>query len=93
MLHWKIGVEMELLAPRGSSRRALAERLAADVGGRVRPYFCPQTEPSLVPGSPVFNNLTLGFEVIDGQGQQVACCVDDLTLQDDLDRNCPPLPG
>lgn len=92
-LGWQIGVEVELLAPRGASRRTLAERLAENCGGTVRPFFHLQSEPSLVPGVPVFANLTLGFEVLDGSGQPVARCVDDLTLQDDLDRHCAPVPG
>src|SRR5262245_11001658 len=85
MIAWKIGVEMELLAPRGSSRRALASRLARAAGGGVVPFLHPQSEVSLVPGVPVFDNLTLGFEVRDGDGRPVATCVDDLTLPDALD--------
>lgn len=42
---------------------------------------------------PVFHNLTLGFEVLDGQGKRVAQCVDDLTLQADLVRETPPVAG
>jgi hypothetical protein len=90
---WKLGVEVELLAPRGSSRRVLAERLAAEAGGRVAPFFHAQSEPSLVPGTPVFENLTLGFEVWDAAGAPVARCVDDVTLQDDLERAHAPAPG
>jgi putative amidoligase enzyme len=88
MIEWKIGVEIELLAPVGSSRRALAERY-----GAVTPFFHPQSELSLVPDTPVFENLTLGFEARDARGDVVARCVDDLTLVDDLDRERPPKPG
>jgi hypothetical protein len=87
-IDWCIGVELELLAPRGSSRRDLAERL-----GSVSTFFHPQSEPSLVPGVPVFDNLTLGFAVTAPDGAPVARCVDDLTLQDDLEREHPPAPG
>ena len=90
---WKIGVEVELLAPPGVSRRDLADRLAAQAGGRVRPYFLPQSEPSEVDGMAVFHNLTLAFAVEDASGAPVAYCVDDLTLQADLDRRQPPEPG
>ena len=93
---WKIGVELELLAPRGSSRRALAEHIAqhtAAAGAQVRPYFLHQEEPSEVPGMSTFNNLTLAFEVTDGAGGWLARCADDLTLQDDLDRRAPPRAG
>lgn len=92
-IDWKIGVEMELLAPPGRSRRDLAERLAAQAGGRIRPYFLPQSEPSQVDGVAVFHNLTLAYAVEDADGELVACCVDDLTLQADLDRHQPPEPG
>lgn len=90
---WKIGVEIELLAPSGSSRRTLAEILAADAGGTVRPCFHPQAEPSKVPGQTIFENLTLGYDALDGDGRLIARCVDDLTLQDDLDRERAPKPG
>jgi len=93
MLDWKIGVECELLAPRGLTRRDYAERLAADCGGSVRRVLFPQSEPSLVPGTPVFYNLVLGFDVYDTSGQRIARCVDDLTIQADLDREAPSRPG
>ena len=93
MIRWTTGFEIELLAPRGSSRRALAERYAREAGGTVVPFFHPQSELSLVPDTPVFENLTLGFEARDAQGALIAKCVDDLTLVDDLDREKPPQPG
>ncbi len=92
-IEWTIGVEVELLAPRGSSRKALADHLAASAGGRTRTFFHPQQELSLVPNVPVFENLTLGFEALDARGELIARCVDDLTLQDDLDPHCAPVPG
>lgn len=90
---WKKGFEIELLAPRGRSRRDLADHIARRVGGEVRTCFYPQSEPSLVPGLPVFENLVLGFDVRDANGAPVALLVDDLTLQADLDRQAAPLPG
>ena len=89
---WKIGVEIELMAPRGRSRADLAAALAGP-GGRVVRFFHPQSEPSKVPGTPIFENLTLGFEAIDATGRSIARLVDDLTLQADLDRSCSPRPG
>lgn len=84
---WKIGVELELVAPPGSSRLELARALVAHAGGgEVRAVFHPQSEPSKVPGQPIFHSLTLGFEALDAGGQLIARCVDDLTLQADLDR-------
>ncbi len=92
-LNWKIGFEIELMAPRGLSRQDLAESIASAHDGLVRRIFHPQSELSQVPGTPVFQNLTLGFEVIDRQGSTIARCVDDLTLVDDLDKTKEPQPG
>jgi len=89
----KIGIEIELLAPRGASRETLANAIAALFQGQVRRYFHPQSEPSKIPGTPILENLTLGFEVVDSQGQMLAKCVDDLTLQADCDRTSKPTPG
>jgi hypothetical protein len=93
MIEWKIGCEIELLAPKGSSRRTLAEHYAKAADGAVRTFFHPQSELSLVPDLPVFENLTLGFEAMDASGHVIACCVDDLTLIDDLDREAESKPG
>lgn len=87
-----MGLELELLAPRGRSRRDLALHLAGE-GGRVDLDLLPDSEPSLVPGLPAFETLTLAFVARDSRGRVVARCVDDLTLQADLDREAPPLPG
>jgi hypothetical protein len=92
-LNWKIGVEIELITPKGLSRKDVAEAIAQYHHGEVRRIFYPQSEPSQIPGTPLFHNLTLGFEVIDRQGNLIARCVDDLTLQDDLDKSQPPQPG
>ena len=89
-LSWTIGVEIELLAPLGRSRYDLALAIAKQSGGSVQRVFYPQSEPSQVEGAPVFENLTLGFDVFNAEGQLIARCVDDLTLQKDLQRNCPP---
>jgi hypothetical protein len=84
---------MELLAPRGLSRRTLAEDLAARCGGRVETFFHQQQELSLAPDMAVFENLTQGFEVRDGPGALIARCVDDITLQEDLIHAAPSKPG
>ncbi|MBE9138962.1 amidoligase family protein [Nodosilinea sp. LEGE 07088] len=93
MLPGKVGLEIELMAPRGSSRQALAEAIALASEGSVSRIFYPQSEPSQIPGTPVLENLTLGFEARDAQHQAIAWCVDDLTLQADCDRTCPAQPG
>ncbi len=92
-LSGKVGIEIELLAPRGASRETLAAEIAAACNGSVRRYFHPQSEPSKIPGTPILENLTLGFEVLNAQGKTVARCVDDLTLQADCDRTAPPKPN
>jgi hypothetical protein len=92
-LAWRIGVEFEWMAPVGLTRRSLAEALAAQSGGGVCACFHQQSEPSKVVGTPIFDNLTQGFEARDAAGKPIARCVDDLTLQTDFDRNAPPKPG
>lgn len=90
---WKIGVEIELLAPPGTTRADLAAAIAAEHQGRVRTVLHQDSEPSVVPGQPIFYNLTLGFEVLDKHSQLIARCVDDLTLQHDLERKARPKAG
>ncbi|WP_341530478.1 amidoligase family protein [Nostoc sp. UHCC 0302] len=92
-LNWKIGFEIELMSPRGHSRQDLAELIAQQYDARVHRVFHPQSELSQVPGTPLFQNLTLGFEVIDRHGCLIARCVDDLTLVEDLDKTEKPQPG
>lgn len=91
--NWRVGIEVELLAPRGRSRLDLAIRIARAHGGSIRRFFHPQSEPSEVADKPSFENLTPGFEVRDAEGRTVACLVDDLTLQHGLDRAAPAQPG
>jgi len=91
---WKVGVELELIAPVGSNRYLLAEAIAQTLDeGDVLPIFHYESEPSKVPGQEIFQNLTLGFEVQDQRGQWVVRCVDDLTIQADLNAQTPPKPG
>lgn len=89
----KIGVEVELLAPIGRSRRDLAEYIAQRLHGSVRAFFHLDSEPSKVAGKPIFYHLTQGFEILDAGGKPVAHCIDDITLQNDLDKTTPPKPG
>lgn len=92
-IDWRCGFEVELLAPRGRTRADLAHAVAQSVGGRVRRGLHADSEPSLVPDKPVFQNLTLAFEAVDATGARLVRCVDDLTLQADLNRAAPPRPG
>ena len=81
------------MAPPGRSRLDLAQALAQRHDGLVQRFFHPQSEPSKVPGQAIFENLTLGFNVVTESGNLIARCVDDLTLQDTLDKNASPQPG
>ncbi|WP_306211880.1 amidoligase family protein [Actinoplanes sp. RD1] len=92
-LHRRIGFEIELTAPPGHSRRTLAADLAARHGGRVRPVWHHDSEPSLVPGLGRFLHLTQGFEVTRADGTPLVTLVDDVTLLDGLDPRTPPAPG
>ncbi len=92
-INWRIGIEIELLAPPGKSRLDLANAIATQYKGTVHRFFHPQSEPSKVPGTPIFHNLTLGYEVLNDRQDCIAKCVDDLTLQADLVRKSPPKPG
>lgn len=93
VLHRRIGFEIELMAPPGLSRRSLALDLAGRCGGRIRPVWHHDSEPSLVPGLGRFLHLTRGFEVRRPDGTLLATLVDDVTLLDGLDPRTPAPPG
>jgi Putative amidoligase enzyme len=92
-LRRRTGFEVELLAPRGSSRHALALALAGRCGGSVKPVWHYDSEPSLVPGLGRFVHLTQGFEVRRSTGESLCTLVDDVTLLADLDPRARPVPG
>jgi hypothetical protein len=87
ILHTRIGFEVELIAPAGSSRRALADRIALDNRGQVARTFHIDSEPSLVPGMGHFWHLTPGFTIQDRHGADLASLVDDVTIVADLQRD------
>jgi hypothetical protein len=93
LLHRRIGFEIELMAPQGLSRRSLALDLAGRCGGRIRPVWHHDSEPSLVPGLGRFLHLTRGFEVLRPDGAPLCTLVDDVTLLDGLDPRTPAPPG
>lgn len=93
-LRWKVGFEIELLAPPELSRRDLANEVAqAQAGMGISTAFLPQAEFSLVEGAPIFENLTLAFDALDGDGTAIARFADDLTLLDGLNREAQPRAG
>ena len=83
-LTWRIGFEVELLAPEGSDRLTLAGRIAADCNGRVERSFHTDSEPSPVPGVGLFRHLSPAFQVTDVTGAPVVRLVDDVTIRADL---------
>ncbi|WP_432494605.1 amidoligase family protein [Kineococcus gypseus] len=93
VLRRRTGVEVELLAPRGSSRRHLADELARRCAGAVRPVFHTDSEASAAPGVPRFWHLTRGFEVLGPDGAVRCRLVDDTTIAADLDAAAAPRPG
>lgn len=93
-LRWRAGFELELLAPRGSDRRALATELAARHGGAVRSVWHEDSEPAPVPSlGGRFLHLTQGFEVSAGDGSALCTLVDDVTICADLDQQAAAPPG
>jgi Putative amidoligase enzyme len=92
-LRRRIGFEVELMAPAGLSRRSLAVELAGRCGGRIRPVWHHDSEPSLVPGLGRFLHLTQGFEVCRADGSPLCTLVDDVTLVAGLDPRAAPAPG
>ena len=90
---WKAGFEIELIAPRGKSRRDLANAIAESRSARVQTLFYPQSELSQAPGVPVFENLVLGYDVTGADGSRIARCVDDLTITHELDFRAPSKKG
>jgi hypothetical protein len=93
-LHRRTGFELELLAPRGSSRRSLADALAAACGGRVWPVWHHDSEPAPVPHlGGRFLHLTQGFEIIQPSGDLLCTLVDDVTIVAGLDPTAAAPPG
>lgn len=94
VLHRRVGFELELLAPRGSSRRTLADALAARCGGSVRSIWHHDSEPAPVRSlGGRFLHLTQGFEVRRPTGDVLCTLVDDVTISADLDPAAPPASG
>ncbi|MEM8923905.1 MAG: amidoligase family protein [Actinomycetota bacterium] len=89
----RVGFEIELLAPPGENRASLAGRLAERCSGTVRRTFHHDTELTLVKDRSVFHHLSLGFDVLDADGDLVCRLVDDITIIDDLDAGRPPTGG
>ena len=73
---WKAGFENELMAPRVASRLDFALRVPGAASVRSGASSIPQ-KPSKVPGSPTFENPTLGFEAVDTRGRPITRFADE----------------
>lgn len=91
----KVGYEVELLAPPQKSRRDLANLFAEVFQGEVLPFFSQQSELGATGSGDKrsFANLTPGFKVTNHEGNWALSFVDDITIQEGLDRTAPSLPG
>lgn len=89
----RVGVEIELLAPVGSSRFHLARELAGCLGGRLAPAFLRDTEPSPDERHPRYHHLSQAVVVADGEGRLRCRLVDDTTIRDELDSKASAPPG
>ena len=88
-----LGVEVELLAPRGLTRYDLALAIAKRIRGTVHRFFHADSELSKTSHTPLFYHLTPAFEVRDATGKWVVRCVDDVTLRDSLNPQAPAQEG
>ncbi|MEM7340038.1 MAG: amidoligase family protein [Actinomycetota bacterium] len=89
----RVGIELELLAPPGSSRAALAAAVADEIGGAVTRGWHHDSEPSAHPQFATFRHLTPAFDVADAAGEPYLRIVDDITITDDLERGAPSPDG
>ena len=92
VLNWQIGVEIELIAPRGLSRETFARHLCPQ-GGKIDRFFHVQSEVNKASEVRVFDNLTTGFSVLDSSEKLIAKCVDDITIVRDCRRDAIAKPG
>lgn len=78
-----MGLELELLTPKGHSRVSFARALARRVKGRVEFGFKYFSEGTLPDGRPLCR-LSLATRVLDRNGQVLATLVDDNTIREGL---------
>ncbi|MEW5849606.1 MAG: amidoligase family protein [Myxococcota bacterium] len=85
----RAGFELELLAPSGRGRHALAQALARRVGGAVRYGFKYISEGTTPEDRPICH-LTPAYRVLDAQGGVHVTLVDDITIREQLEASAPP---
>jgi Putative amidoligase enzyme len=94
VLRRRIGFELELLAPRGSSRRTLADALASRCSGQVHAVWHHDSQPAAVARlGGRFLHLTQGFEVTEPSRNVLCTLVDDVTIEAELDSAAAAPPG
>lgn len=86
----RIGVELELLAPPRTSRRRLADKLAAATSGTVTMSWHHDSDRTQHPEFGSFRHLTPAFDVTDSAGSPLVRIADDVTIVSDLDRTAAP---
>jgi hypothetical protein len=74
-----VGLELELLAPEDKGRRALAEKLARSLGGRVL-FGLKYSSPGRAPDGRPVCELSCAYRVVDGKRRTLATLVDDPTI-------------
>ncbi len=90
---YRVGTELELLAPVGMSRATLAHEVARVIGGTVVAGWHLDTEPSAHRSIEVFQHLTAAFDVLDGNGERYLRVVHDVTIHSDLNVKAPAVDG
>lgn len=78
-----MGLELELLTPKGHTRVSFARALARRVKGRVQLGFKYFSEGTLPDGRPLCR-LSLAARVVERDGRMLATLVDDNTIRDGL---------
>lgn len=91
-MSWRVGLELELLAPAGQTRDHLAAALAQRAGGRVLFGLKHTVDGELSPGVPRCR-LSLACRVLDARSRWLCDVVGDTTIFDELpdDGHTQPL--
>jgi Putative amidoligase enzyme len=84
-LKQRVGLELELLAPEDSGRRALAERLARLINGRLQ-FGLKYSSPGRAPDGRPICELSCAYRVLDARRRVIATLVDDPTISTSPDH-------
>lgn len=75
----RVGLELELLAPEGKGRRALAEKLSRALGGKLQ-FGLKYSSPGRAQDGRPICELSCAYRVLDGKKRPIATLVDDPTI-------------